>query len=285
MAHSPIAIASQTSQAGPYDDVVSGSANAFSGSIPEFYDGYLRDLIFEPFAIDLARRVPADARRVLEVACGTGIVTSRLRDAVPDAELVATDLYEAMITYARNAVPGNVTWQVADAQELPFAAGSFDIVVCAFGLALLPDKVKGFAEARRVLEPGGLLLANAWHGLEANHDEEKIEETLERLFPEDPPRFLRTPFGYGDHGLIRADMEAAGWTDMELEDVTLPSEVESATVVAVGYARGTPLSGQLAERGADTDGVIQAVAEDLVAVGGERPYRSEHTATIITARR
>jgi SAM-dependent methyltransferase len=264
---------------------VSSSPAAFSGSVPQFYDGYLKGLIFEPFAAELARRVPADARRVLEIACGTGIVTRRLREALPDAEIVATDLNEAMTSYARDAVPGNITWQVADAQELPFEDGSFDVAVCAFGFMFLPDRVKGFAETRRVLEPGGVLLGDTWHGVDTNLPAGKVDETLKRLFPDDPPTFLNTPYGYGDHGRIRADMEAAGWTDVELEDVTHAARADSAMDVAVGYARGTPLAGQLAERGADADAVIQAMADDLAALGGDRPFTSEHTATIITARR
>jgi SAM-dependent methyltransferase len=264
---------------------VSGSPVAFSGSVPQYYDGCLRGLIFEPFAAELARRLPAGARRILELACGTGIVTRRLREAAPGAAIVATDLNQAMTDYARGAVPGDITWQVADAQELPFADGSFDVAVCAFGFMFLPDKVKGYAEVRRVLEPGGLLLADTWHGREENQAAGQVDETIKRLFPDDPPTFLDTPYGYGDHDRIRADMEAAGWTDIELEDVTHPADAASAMDVAVGYARGTPLSGQLAERGADTDAVIEELARDLAAIGGERPFHSTHTATIITARR
>jgi len=264
---------------------VSSSPAAFSGSVPQYYDGYMRHSLFEPFALELGRRVPADARRILEIACGTGIVTRRVREAAPDAEIVATDLNEAMTAYADGAVPGDITWQVADAQELPFEDSSFDVAICGFGFMFLPDKVKGFAEARRVLAPGGLLLADTWHGLEDNPSVAALAATLERLFPGDTPTFLQTPYGYGDHARIRDDMEAAGWSDVELADVTLASEMPSATDAAVGWARGTPLTGQLVERDADIDAVIGAVAADFAALGGERPFRAEHTATVITARR
>jgi SAM-dependent methyltransferase len=264
---------------------MSGSPTAFSGSVPHYYDAYMRELIFEPFAAELARRLPSGAARILEIACGTGIVTRRLREAAPDAEIVATDLNEAMTDYARGAVPGDITWQPADAQNLPFEDGSFDVAVCAAGFMFLPDRVKGFAETRRVLAAGGVLLGNTWHGLETNIGPGRLDETLKRLFPDDPPTFLETPYGYGEHARIRADMEAAGWTDIELEDVTLGSEMQSAHAAATGWARGTPLYGQLVERNADIDAVIEAVAADFAALGGDRPFRSEHTATIITARR
>src|SRR6516162_7772967 len=135
------------------------SLASFSGSVPANYDRYLGPVLFEPYARDLAARMPAgDGVRVLELACGTGRVTRRLREALPEtATLHATDLNEPMVDYARAVVaePG-IAWQAADAQALPFPDESFDVVVCQFGLMFLPDKVQGLREARRVLTPRGL---------------------------------------------------------------------------------------------------------------------------------
>ena len=139
---------------------MSSSAAKFAGSVPGFYDRHLGPVLFEPYAADLLSRLPtADGLRVLEIACGTGIVTRRLREALPDSALVvATDLNEPMIAYAREAVPApGIVWQQADAQALPFDGGSFNVVVCQFGFMFLPDKVEGFREARRVLSTDGVL--------------------------------------------------------------------------------------------------------------------------------
>src|SRR3954452_23383645 len=104
------------------------SAAQFTGNVPERYDRYLVPWLFDPYAADLVARLPQRAGlRVLETAAGTGAVTRRLREALPaDATLVATDLNEPMLDYARGAVidPG-ITWHVADAQSLPFEDGSF----------------------------------------------------------------------------------------------------------------------------------------------------------------
>ena len=136
---------------------MSSSAAGFSGSVPALYDLHLGPVLFEPYASDLVSRLPSgDRLRVLEIACGTGIVTRRLQEALPDAAIVATDLNEPMIDYARGAVPApGILWQQADAQALGFDDGSFDVVVCQFGFMFLPDKVQGFREARRVLASGG----------------------------------------------------------------------------------------------------------------------------------
>jgi SAM-dependent methyltransferase len=264
---------------------VSGSA-AFSGSVPEFYDRYLGPVLFEPYARDLASRLPQrGGLRVLETACGTGIVTKHLREALPDdATLVATDLNEAMIDYARAAVPAaGITWQQADAQALPFDDGSFDVVACAFGVMFLPDKVQGFREARRVLGSGGLLLANAWHSLEDIPAAGAIHRYVGERVPDDPPRFLETPYGYHDRERIRADLAEAGWEKVQLDDVHIESQSPSAADFATGFAQGTPLVNQLTERGDDPEEVARALVDRLRPIGGDKPFKALLAATVITA--
>src|SRR4051794_34317432 len=108
----------------------------FAGSIPGLYDRYLGPLLFEPYAKEVARRVrQLMPGHVLETAAGTGIVTAALRQALPDAEIVATDLNPAMLEVAAQRVRSDkVSFEVADAQELRFADETFDLVVCQFGL-------------------------------------------------------------------------------------------------------------------------------------------------------
>jgi SAM-dependent methyltransferase len=265
---------------------VSGSAAQFTGSVPAFYDRYLGPVLFEPYARDLVSRLPAgDRLRVLELACGTGILTRRLREGLAgSATLVATDLNEPMIAYARAAVPApGIVWQQADAQALEFEDGSFDIVVCQFGFMFLPDKVQGFREARRVLTSGGLLLANVWESLDANPALGAIHATVAVLYPADPPRFLETPYGYHDVELIRAHMAAAGWEAVQTESVRVESHGVSAADFAAGFVLGSPLSHELADRGADPDAVAVALTEALIPVSGERPFRPALAATVITA--
>src|SRR4029078_1484251 len=110
----------------------------FSGSIPEYYDKCMGAAIFAPFADDLVRRLavrpPGD---VLEIACGTGIVTRRWRERLdPAVRLVASDLSKAMLDYARRKLgePGGVEWREADACTLPFADGLCGAVVWASGV-------------------------------------------------------------------------------------------------------------------------------------------------------
>jgi SAM-dependent methyltransferase len=188
-----------------------------------------------------------------------------------------------MVTFAREAVPApGIVWQQADAQSLPFAEESFDVVVCQFGFMFLPDKVQGFREARRVLAVGGLLLANVWHSMDANPFARAIHETLARRFPADPPRFLETPYGY-QVARIRADMAEAGWENVSFEDIALRAVGPSAASFATGFALGSPLTYELVQRGADPEVVAQELVQALIPIGGEQPFTVALSATVITA--
>jgi SAM-dependent methyltransferase len=268
--------------------LMSSTTSGFTGSVPTYYDRCLGPVLFEPYAADLARRLgPGDGLRVLEVACGTGVVTRRLRGALVDsATLVATDLNEPMLAYARSAVstPG-IDWQTADAQALPFDDAAFDALVCQFGFMFLPDKPQGFREARRVLAPGGRLLANVWLSMADNPYVVAFQAALARLFPGDIPRFLETPYAYNEADRLRADLAAGGWDQVQLEDVRVQSLSPSATEFATGFVRGTPLSFDLIQRGADLDDVVHELAAAVIPLGGEAPFTASLAARVITATR
>jgi SAM-dependent methyltransferase len=242
----------------------------FAGSIPKFYDAWLVPLIFEPYAVDLARRAGAlGAARLLEVAAGTGVVTRALAALPgPDLAIVATDLNQAMLDEAaRVGTARPVRWQQADAQALPFADGGFDLVVCQFGVMFFPDKARAFAEARRVLRPGGVFLFNAWDRIGDNEFADTVTTALADLFPADPPRFLaRTPHGYHDVDVIARDLAAGGFTaSPQITTVTARSRAGSARDPAIAYCEGTPLRSEIVARdpariGEATDAAAAAIA-------------------------
>ncbi len=242
---------------------------AFAGSIPELYDTYLVPLIFEGYAQSLARRV-AEARpmQVLEIAAGSGVVTRALAPLLDArARYIVTDLNQAMLdrAMARQPPDPRLAWRQADALKLPFADTSFDAVLCQFGAMFFPDRVAGFAEARRVLRPGGIFAFNVWDRIEDNDFARVVVETAARLFPSDPPRFLaRTPHGYHDTARIDADLRAAGFTSVGLSTVAKVSAAPSARDVAIGYVQGTPMRSEIEALGdieAATAAATQALAE------------------------
>ncbi len=242
----------------------------FAGSIPRLYDEYLVPLIFEPYAIDLAARVAARRpQRVLEVAAGTGVVTRRLAAALPEsATIVATDLNPAMLEQAR-AVGGArpIEWRPADAMQLPFEDASFDLVVCQFGVMFFPDKAKAFAQARRVLRPGGAFLFNAWDRIEENEFAAVVTEALATVFPDDPPRFMaRTPHGYFDVAAIARDVAQGGFAAAaRIDTVSARSRAATPHDPAIAYCQGTPLRSEIEARDKTRLGEATDVAAEAIA--------------------
>jgi SAM-dependent methyltransferase len=242
---------------------------SFAGSLPAFYQQYIVPLIFEPYADDLARRLAQrPLRRVLEIAAGTGVVTRRLASTLPESvAIVATDLNQAMLDQA--AATGTsrpIEWRQADASQLPFPDGDFGAVVCQFGAMFFPDKPKAFAEARRVLRPGGVFLFNVWDRIEDNEFADVITTELATLYPDDPPRFLaRTPHGYADRAAIERDLSAAGFgRPVEFVTIAQPSRADSADIPAMAYCHGTPLRNEIEAR--DPQGLARATARAAEAI-------------------
>lgn len=260
---------------------------AFSGAIPDIYDGLLVPMIFEPYAEDLAERV-AGARpaAVLETAAGTGAVTRALAPRLAaEARYTVTDLNQPMLDRARSRQPAGarLEWRQADAMALPFADASFDVVCCQFGAMFLPDRVAGFREARRVLRPGGRLVFNVWDRLEENVFTDVAVAGVAELFPDDPPDFFRRlPHGYHDVARIRADLAAAGLGAVEIETLERESVAASPAIAAAGLCQGTPMRGEIEARGSLEEATRRA-EQALAAAFGPGPIRGKLQAHVVTA--
>jgi ubiquinone/menaquinone biosynthesis C-methylase UbiE len=260
----------------------------FAGSIPALYDKYLGPLIFESYANDLARRLSdLKAGSVLEIAAGTGIVTSALMKTLPLAvRLVATDLNQGMLDVAKVKDTANrVSWQQADAQTLPFPEAAFDAVVCQFGVMFFPDKPKAYREARRVLTPGGRYLFNVWDSIAHNEVTDLVTSAVAELFPDDPPQFLaRTPHGYHDKDAISAALKQAGFSDIAFETVTNRARAATAVDAVIGLVQGTPLRSEIEARDAKRLAeATAAAAAKVTARFGSGPIDGKIQAHLITA--
>ena len=216
----------------------------FAGSIPAIYDQFMVPLVFAPYAPLIAERAATvRPRRILETAAGTGVLTEALHRALPEAEIVATDLNAPMLEQAaRRLDAANVRFRPADAQSLPFPESSFDLVVCQFGIMFMPDKVRANGEARRVVRSGGRYMMAIWDRIEHNAATQAAGQAVAELFPMDSGRFYeRIPFRYHDVGQIEQDLLAAGFTDVEYETVELRSRAPSAREAAIALVQGTPM--------------------------------------------
>ncbi len=267
------------------------SDKVFAGSIPELYDTYLVPLIFEAYADDLAERAAALApRTVLETAAGSGVVTRALASRLAsDARYIVTDLNQPMLDHAANKQGSDdrITWRQADALDLPFDGASFDAVVCQFGVMFFPDRVAGYAEARRVLKPSGSFLFNVWDHIDANEFAHVVTEAAASTFPDDPPRFLaRTPHGYHDVELIRDELGKAGFSQVSITTLEKTSSAPSPRHPAVAYCEGTPLRNEIETRDASLlDHVTDRATEAIAARFGNGPVAGKIRGHIVAAAR
>ena len=263
---------------------MSENAPVFAGSIPGNYHQYLVPLIFEDYAADLAKQIKVPSGgSVLELACGTGVVTKHLRGVLPaSTRLVATDLNPGMLETAQrmlSAVKG-IEFQIADGTDLPFDDASFDAVVCQFGVMFFPDKSRGFSEAARVLKPGGRLHFNVWDSLEYNAYGKLVHEVMLSLSPD--LTFMAMPFGYCDIRTIRAALEAAGFREIEDSIQFRDSQASSANDIVMGLVAGSPLAAELEARALTAQG-REAVKSALIAKYGEGPISAPMQAVVFMA--
>jgi SAM-dependent methyltransferase len=270
---------------------MAGGDTDFVGDIPGNYHRYLGPILFHAFADDLAARIEAKrGMRVLETACGTGIVTQRLAERLRGmGSVVATDLNEAMIAHAQGEMPAGrapVEWQTADATRLPFPDCSFEAVVCQFGLMFFPDKPAGIREALRVLKPGGRFVFNVWDAMEKNPIQRIAHETAGRFFPDDPPLFYKVPFSLHDPEPTRALLAQAGFAPIEVTPLAKEGASPTAAEAARGLIDGNPIGSAIRERRPEAvDEVRRATAAAVAAELGERPVRVPLRAIVFEARR
>ncbi|MGE5649738.1 class I SAM-dependent methyltransferase [Noviherbaspirillum sp. UKPF54] len=272
----------------------SDADKAFTGSIPQLYDTCLVPMIFAPYAADLARRLasaPLPALSdVLEIAAGTGAATRALAATLPGrVAIVATDLNQAMLDHA--AAVGTkrpVAWQQADAMRLPFADQTFDAVVCQFGAMFFPDKPVAFAEARRVLRPGGVFIFSVWDRIADNEFADAVTTALEAVFPHDPPRFLaRTPHGYHEQRIIARDLADGGFASLPaIDTVAARSRAASPRIPALAYCQGTPLRNEIEARDATRlEEATEAAAQAIAGRFGPGAVDGKIQAHVVTVRR
>lgn len=243
------------------DDAVGASRDAsFLGAIPDVYQRLLVPMVFESPAESLAAVVAGlEPRTILETAAGTGALTRALTRSCPRAAITATDLNQPMLdAAARSTRSGTVSWRQADALDLPFSDDSYDVVVCQFGVMFFPDRVRGHREAARVLRPGGTYVFSTWDHIETSEIPFVIQAALVAAAPEHPLTFMsRRPHGYFSPYLIRADLEAAGLTDVAISPVTGMSRT-TAVDAAVAFCQGTPFRAEIEQH--ETLDVAQATA-------------------------
>jgi SAM-dependent methyltransferase len=213
---------------------------------PEAYERFLVPHVFRPWAEEVLRRAgDLEGRAILDVATGTGI-GARLASAAagPRGHVTGLDIDPRMLGVAARSAAAEagasapIGWVEANALAMPFPDAIFDAVFCLEGLQFLPDLVAGLVEIRRVLGPGGRLLASCWAALADNPGYHAISEGL-RTFCSDAAARL-PPFALADPAGITRAARSAGFSAMAVERHELVLTAPSATDLVDWIAAGGP---------------------------------------------
>ena len=266
---------------------VSTPAYDFSGSIPHHYEQYLGPMFFEPYAIEVSKRInPSSVHLALEIASGTGRVTRHLRECIPaTSKLVASDISQDMLSVAKEKLRNfDIDWQIIDAQQLPFNDNSIDLVVCCFGYMFVADKPKAFAEAYRVLGPGGMLLFTTWDKLELNAASHAYRKAAKKYLEDPLPESYNLPFSMNNKNVISSILQKVGFSKIAIERVNKFSISQTAKEAVNGLAQGGSIYNEIMKRNpAGIEEIKATVEKELAEKFGEAPMIAPMSAVISQA--
>ena len=257
---------------GPEEEEVSASTTAVSfkqygGNAAENYERYFVPAIGTPFATTLLDAAGLHrGERVLDVACGTGVVTRLVAERVaPDGAVCGLDINPAMLAVARSVSSSGapIEWHEASAESLPLADGSFDVVLSSLGLQFVSDKLSALGEMRRVLTPHGRL-AIATVG-STPQPFAILEQALARYVKPEAAAFMRVVFSLHEPQELEKLASDAGFTDVEVRSEALTLSFPGPGDFLWQYVHSTPLAAAVAQ----IDGEGRAALQRDVASGLE----------------
>jgi ubiquinone/menaquinone biosynthesis C-methylase UbiE len=226
-----------------------------SGSAPEAYQRYGVPALGTAKAQDLvALAALQPGERVLDVACGTGVVTRQAAQAVGTAgQVIGLDINEGMLQVARTVAPpagAPIAWRNASVMALPFPEASFDVVLCQWGLEFFPDRAQGLREMARVLMPGGRVGLRVWRALARQPFQTAVLAALDRhLFggQHGPSRAAMVqPFSFADAEAVRALLADAGFHDMRVRIGIHTLRFASVEAYTLGFLSATTIASEVA---------------------------------------
>ena len=265
-----------------------------AGSAPEVYERELVPAVFGPWApilVELAH--PRTGERVVDIACGTGLVARIAAARVgPTGAVAGVDLNPGMLSVARsiaatNSQPGApIQWHEASADKLSFPDGSFDIVYCQLGLQFFADRAAALREMRRVLGAKGRLALMVWRGIGESPGFAALAEILERNIGPAAAAIMRAPFGLSDAGELTNLARSAAFQDVMVQQRVGKVQFPSVERFVLSYVKGSPLAGPVSQA---NDVARQKLVSDAKNALGKYTSNNELAfpiaAHLLTARR
>ncbi len=213
-----------------------------AGNAARVYERELVPALFAewaPHILDAAR--VATGGRVLDVACGTGVV---VRAALARrCTAVGVDLNLSMLRVAAELAPA-ARFVQGSASALPFRASAFDAAVMQFALMYVPDRSLAIREMRRLVAPGGGVAAVVWAEIDLNPGYRVLAALFDELAGEHAATF-RSPYSFGDSAVLRDLFATAGLKEIDVSTIEGTARFESVAALLRGEIDGSPLAGHL----------------------------------------
>jgi ubiquinone/menaquinone biosynthesis C-methylase UbiE len=257
-------------------------------SFPEMYEQELVGPLFQPWAGPLLDAVAlAPGERLLDLACGTGIVARVAHQRLGGTgRIVGIDLSPAMLAVARRLAPA-IEWRAGPAEALPLSDGEqFDVVVCQQGLQFFPDRPAALREIRRALAPGGRVGCSTWRP-----DEElPVLRQLRRIAESHTGPISDRRHGFGEAGPLEALLREAGFTAVRSQtarrSIQFPDGASFIRLNAMALVSMSPLANELTDTAREA--LVAAITRDsrdvLHAHTTARGFVYDIAATIATGR-
>ncbi|HEY5864240.1 MAG TPA: class I SAM-dependent methyltransferase [Candidatus Tectomicrobia bacterium] len=223
-----------------------------SGQAAEAYESYIVQPFMAGWAYALVEAAAiAWGSRVLDVACGTGVVTWLAADRVgSEGMVVGADLNASMLATARTLPPppaaARIEWWQGNATDLPWPDATFDRVLCQQGLQYFADPLGALQAMRRVLGPAGRLLLSVWRRIERCPWQQALVQALEHQGLIDTAASLRAPFALGDAEAVRALCTRAGFRTVHLRIESRLTRYPALEVLVPGFLAATPAAEAIA---------------------------------------
>jgi ubiquinone/menaquinone biosynthesis C-methylase UbiE len=222
-----------------------------SGTASQAYERYIVQAFMQSWSLGLLDVASlAEGARVLDVACGTGVVARQAASRVgKQGHVVGVDLNAGMLAMARTlpqSSGASIEWKEGSATALPFPEAGFDVVLCQQGLQFFPDKRAALRDMHRVLVPTGHLVLSVWRRISHCPWQRAVADALERHVSTDAAMGIRSPFALGDREELRALVTAAGFRTIRIRIDSQMIRYPSLEEFVPGYLSATPVAGVVA---------------------------------------
>lgn len=254
--------------------MTSATYRHYSGTAAQLYESFFVPSIATPVSGELLRTAALrPGARVLDVACGTGVVTRAAAEQVgPTGSVTGTDIAPDMIAVAKTVPAGGapITWQEADAASLPLPDELYDVGLCQMGLMFMEDRAGALGELRRVLTPGGRVVINTPGRIQPLF--EVMEHAIADNLDPELSAFVSAVFSMHDPAVLAGLLQEAGFGDVTAKEYTATLDLPGPSEFLWNYINLTPM------------GLLVADAPEAAKTAMERQVVEAWTAAVVNGR-